>query len=94
MAAAIDLNPQFGIELKDGFKPVNAWVGQNIDYLNDVQQFYRDRSYIEKDYSEKLAQLAKKYFEKKGKRSAANLPVEAEDSLPWYVPTSLVVSYC
>jgi replication factor C subunit 3/5 len=22
---------------------------------------------------------------KKGKRSAANLPVEAEDSLPWYV---------
>jgi replication factor C subunit 3/5 len=25
----------------------------------------------------------------KGKRSAANLPVEAEDSLPWYkIPTS------
>ena len=23
----------------------------------------------------------------KGKRSAANLPVEAEDSLPWYVHT-------
>jgi len=22
----------------------------------------------------------------KGKRSAANLPVEAEDSLPWYYP--------
>jgi replication factor C subunit 3/5 len=22
----------------------------------------------------------------KGKRSAANLPVEAEDSLPWFVP--------
>jgi replication factor C subunit 3/5 len=22
----------------------------------------------------------------KGKRSAANLPVEAEDSLPWYTP--------
>lgn len=25
---------------------------------------------------------------KKGKRSAANLPVEAEDSLPWYVVMS------
>lgn len=25
--------------------------------------------------------------EKKGKRSAANLPVEAEDSLPWYEAT-------
>lgn len=24
----------------------------------------------------------------KGKRSAANLPVEAEDSLPWYAPRS------
>jgi replication factor C subunit 3/5 len=23
--------------------------------------------------------------QKKGKRTAANLPVEAEDSLPWYV---------
>lgn len=23
----------------------------------------------------------------KGKRSAANLPIEAEDSLPWYVPS-------
>lgn len=26
----------------------------------------------------------------KGKRSAANLPVEAEDSLPWYIPRSLL----
>jgi replication factor C subunit 3/5 len=26
---------------------------------------------------------------KKGKRSAANLPVEAEDSLPWYVARSV-----
>lgn len=25
----------------------------------------------------------------KGKRSAANLPVEAEDSLPWYAPQAL-----
>lgn len=27
---------------------------------------------------------------KKGKRSAANLPVEAEDSLPWYLTSKLV----
>jgi hypothetical protein len=26
---------------------------------------------------------------KKGKRSAANLPVEAEDSLPWYAASSI-----
>jgi len=28
----------------------------------------------------------------KGKRSAANLPVEAEDSLPWYAPRIALVS--
>ena len=28
----------------------------------------------------------------KGKRSAANLPVEAEDSLPWWLPTLLLLS--
>lgn len=82
MAAAIDLNPQFGAELKDGFRPANAWVGHNIDYLNDVQQFYRDRSYIEKDYAEKLAQLAKKYFEKKGKRSAQLSVGDSPQSTP------------
>jgi len=30
--------------------------------------------------------------QKKGKRSAANLPVEAEDSLPWY--GSIYVVFC
>lgn len=30
----------------------------------------------------------------KGKRSAANLPVEAEDSLPWYVQVSCVYAAC
>lgn len=27
----------------------------------------------------------------KGKRSAANLPVEAEDSLPWYMTSSTYI---
>lgn len=32
----------------------------------------------------------------KGKRSAANLPVEAEDSLPWYIYITphIVISVC
>ena len=30
---------------------------------------------------------------KKGKRSAANLPVEAEDSLPWYECLGVVAEY-
>lgn len=30
----------------------------------------------------------------KGKRSAANLPVEAEDSLPWYGPQKFINWLC
>lgn len=31
---------------------------------------------------------------KKGKRSAANLPVEAEDSLPWYEAKLITLHTC
>ena len=69
--AELDIAPQFGAELKDAFKPINAWVGAGIAWLDDIQQFYRERSTIEKEYSAKLNALAKKYFEKKAKRSSA-----------------------
>lgn len=62
--------PTFGAELKDGFKPANAWVGHGIAWLEDIQQFYRERAVIEKEYSAKLTALAKKYFEKKNKKTA------------------------
>ncbi|KAI9830877.1 MAG: hypothetical protein M1826_004306 [Phylliscum demangeonii] len=61
----------FGAELKDAFKPVNAWVSNGIAWLDDIQQYYRDRSAIERDYSAKLGSLAKKYFEKKAKKSSS-----------------------
>ena len=57
--------------LQDGFKPANAWVANGIAWLDDIQSFYRERSVIEKEYSTKLAALAKKYFEKKAKKSAS-----------------------
>ncbi|PHH88438.1 hypothetical protein CDD83_7519 [Cordyceps sp. RAO-2017] len=68
--AQVDGAPTFGAELKDGFKPANAWVSHGIAWLDEIQQFYRDRSAIEKDYSAKLNALAKKYFDKKNKKSA------------------------
>lgn len=55
---------------QDGFKGANAWVGHGIAWLEDIQQFYRERSAIEKEYSAKLNALAKKYFDKKNKRSS------------------------
>ncbi|KAK6526299.1 hypothetical protein TWF694_004899 [Orbilia ellipsospora] len=63
--------PNFGAELKDAFKPVNAWVSNGINWMTDVEEFYRERSVIEKEYSSKLSQLAKRFFEKKAKKTAA-----------------------
>lgn len=57
--------------MQDGFKTVNAWVGNGISWLEDIGQFYRERSVIEKEYSAKLAALAKKYYEKKAKKSSS-----------------------
>lgn len=68
--AEVDLAPNFGAELLDGFKPVNAWVANGIAWLDDIQQFYRERSAIEKEYSAKLNGLAKKYFERKAKKQS------------------------
>ncbi|KAF1849400.1 FCH-domain-containing protein [Cucurbitaria berberidis CBS 394.84] len=64
----VDIAPQFGAELKDGYKTVNAWVTGGISWLDDIQQFYRERSAIEKEYSAKLSALAKKYYEKKARK--------------------------
>ncbi|KAI9891509.1 MAG: hypothetical protein M1814_002632 [Vezdaea aestivalis] len=69
--AEVDIAPHFGAELKDAFKPVNSWVAGNIAWLDDIQQFYRERSTIEKEYSAKLVGLAKKHYEKKSRKSGS-----------------------
>lgn len=69
--AELDIAPRFGAELKDAFKPVNAWVSNGVTWLEDIQQFYRDRAAIEKEYSSKLYALAKKNFERKARRSSS-----------------------
>ena len=42
-----------------------------ITWLEEIQQFYRERATIEHEYSSKLSALAKKYYEKKAKRSSS-----------------------
>ncbi|KAL9128997.1 MAG: hypothetical protein Q9217_002431 [Psora testacea] len=78
--AEVDIAPRFGAELHDGFKPVNAWVSNGIGWLEEQQSFYRERAMIEKEYSTKLSALAKKYFEKKARRST-NLSVGDSPSI-------------
>ena len=87
--ADVDNAPRFGTELKDGFKSVNTWVSNGIAWLEDQQQFYRERSTIEREYSSKLSALAKKYFEKKAKRSSG---LSVGDS-PTLTPGSLERCY-
>ena len=85
--AEVDDQPRFGAELRDGFKPVNAWISNGISWLDDIQHFYRERAAIEKDYSAKLYGLAKKNFEKKAKRSSTlsvgDTPTLTPGSLEW-----------
>ncbi|KAI1258622.1 hypothetical protein F5Y18DRAFT_341619 [Xylariaceae sp. FL1019] len=69
--AGVDVAPTLGAELKDGFKPANAWAASGIAWLDDIQNFYRERSALEKEHSQKLNALAKKYYEKKSKKASA-----------------------
>ena len=69
--AEVAIAPNFGAEIKDGFKSVNAWTANGIAWLEDIQQFYRERSVVEKEYSQGLKALAKRYFEKKARKSSS-----------------------
>ncbi|KAK9453279.1 hypothetical protein V1511DRAFT_505240 [Dipodascopsis uninucleata] len=75
----------FGTELKDGFKVTEAWIGNGVRWLEDIQGFYRERALLEKEYSTKLLQLTKKYFDKKAKKS---ISLSVGDS-PQVTPGSL-----
>lgn len=94
--AEVDIAPRFGAELKDGFKPVNAWVSSGVAWFEDIQQFYRERAAIEKEYSAKLYALAKKNFEKKSKRSSTlsvgDTPTMTPGSLEWYIPAACLIN--
>jgi hypothetical protein len=63
-------------------------VSGGISWLDDIQQFYRERSAIEKEYSAKLSALAKKYYEKKARKttslSVGDTPTATPGSLERY----------
>ncbi|KAL2868132.1 putative actin polymerization protein Bzz1 [Aspergillus lucknowensis] len=82
---APEVAPQFGAELKDAFKPVNNWVSNGIGWLEEIQQFYRERSVIEKEYASKLTALCKKYHDRKAKKIS---PLSVGDN-PTMTPGSL-----
>ncbi|KAL4764686.1 putative actin polymerization protein Bzz1 [Aspergillus foveolatus] len=83
--AAAEAAPHFGAELKDAFKPVNNWVSNGIAWMEEVQQFYRERSVIEREYAAKLTALCKKYYDRKAKKIS---PLSVGDN-PTMTPGSL-----
>lgn len=60
-----------GNELKDSFKETNSWVSNNIAFLSDVEQFYRQRSQLEKQYATDLQKLTADYLKKKANKTTA-----------------------
>lgn len=53
--------------------------------MEEIQQFYRERSAIEKEYSAKLSALSKKYYDRKSKKIS---PLSVGDT-PTLTPGSL-----
>lgn len=74
-----------GNELKDGFKTTQKWVQNGIDWLADIDDFYKERAVIEREYSARLKELCQKHFDKKAK-SSLHLSVGDE---PQITPGSL-----
>jgi hypothetical protein len=68
-------------------------VSGGISWLDDIQQFYRERSAIEKEYAAKLSALAKKYYEKKTSKtsslSVGDTPTVTPGSLERYGTASV-----
>lgn len=59
-----------GNELKDAFESTSKWIGNGINWLTDIEEFYRDRAAIETEYASKLKELTRKHFDKKAKNSS------------------------
>ncbi|CDR46674.1 CYFA0S25e00782g1_1 [Cyberlindnera fabianii] len=79
------MDVSIGNELKDAFKETDNWVGNNLVFLSDVEQFYRQRSQIEKEYASKLQALSSEYLKKKATRTTN---VSVGDN-PKFTPGSL-----
>lgn len=60
-----------GNELKDGYKATDNWANNNIEFLSDVEQFFRQRSTIEKEYSIQLQKLTADFLKRKANKTIA-----------------------
>lgn len=74
-----------GNEIKDSYKETQKWVQNNLKGLKDIEQFYRERAKLEREYGEKLSGLTKEYLNRKSKSA---VPLSVGDT-PTITPGSL-----
>lgn len=82
-----------GNELKDSYKETAQWVQHHLDWLHDLESFYRERSKLEREYSEKLQQLAQQHFQKKAAHSVALGVGETPTVTPGSIESATVVTW-
>lgn len=59
-----------GNDLKDSYSITEKWVNNGINWLSDIDEFYKERAAIEREYATKLRDLTKRHFDKKAKNSS------------------------
>lgn len=59
-----------GNELKDSYKLTSKWSTDTTLWLGDIEDFYRERAALEKEYAAKLQDLCKRHFDRKAKVSS------------------------
>lgn len=74
-----------GNEIKDSYKETHKWVQNNLKGLKDIEQFYRERAKLEREYGEKLSGLTKEFLNRKSK---STVPLSVGDT-PTVTPGSL-----
>lgn len=74
-----------GNELKDGYAKTSKWIKANLEYLTEMESFYKQRAAIERDYAEKLAKLTSEGLAKRSKMA----PILSVGDEPTMTPGSL-----
>lgn len=59
-----------GNELRDQYKGTAKWINNGGTWLSDIEEFYKERANIEREYSTRLLELCKKHFDRKAKNSS------------------------
>lgn len=78
-------NLSLGNELKDGYAKTSKWIKANLDHLQEMESFYKQRAAIEREYAEKLSKLTSESFITRSKMA----PILSVGDEPTMTPGSL-----